>query len=306
MRVCVTGSSGFLGRHLVRRLEAQGHHVTALTSRDCDLGRPQPADALPAEPYERIYHLAAWTRAGDFCRTHSGEQWLVNQYINTNVLAWWAERQRQAKLIAFGTSVSYASEDDLAEEAYLLGEPKADYYAYAMSKRMLLAGLRALHKQFGMRYLYLIPSTLYGPDYHADGRPMHFIYDLIRKIIRGKELGEEVVLWGDGYQKRELVLVDDFIATLAALVDKVDNDLVNIGAGEEYSIRTFAGHICRIVGYPEEKIRYDTSRYVGATSKCLSVAKLKRLLPGYAPTALETGLKSTIAWFYQSKAYLQR
>ena len=89
---------------------------------------------------------------------------------------------------------------------------------------------------------------------------MHFIFDLIRKIIRGKEFEGPVILWGDGNQKREIVLVDDFVRILFALVDCVDNDLVNIGAGEEFSIRTFVGHICRIVGYPEDRVQYDTSR----------------------------------------------
>lgn len=304
MNILVTGSSGFLGTRLCATLEARGARLVRLNSRNCDLTRQGSLDAFSGERYDLIYHLAAWTQAGDFCLRHTGEQWVINQRINTEVLDWWAAKQPQAKLVFMGTSCAYAPGSGLREEEYMSGEPIDSLYTYAMTKRMLYQGARALSRQYDLRHLCAVPSTLYGPGYHTDGRQLHFIFDLIRKIIRGRELGEEVVLWGDGQQKRELVLLDDFIAALIALVNKVDNDLVNIGAGEEFSIRTFAAHICHIVGYPEERIRYDASRYVGATSKCLNVAKLRRLLPDYAPTPLAQGLASTIAWFYESKAYL--
>ncbi|MDH4189991.1 MAG: NAD-dependent epimerase/dehydratase family protein [Betaproteobacteria bacterium] len=305
MNVLVTGSSGFLGGHLCAALEAGGARLERLNSRNCDLTRQGSLDARARERYDLIYHLAAWTQAGDFCLRHPGEQWIVNQQINTQVLAWWATRQPQAKLVFMGTSCAYAPGSDLREDQYMDGEPIDSLYTYAMTKRMLYQGARALHKQYGLRYLCAVPSTLYGPGYHTDGRQMHFIFDLIRKIIRGKEFGEEVVLWGDGHQKREIVLVDDFVRALVALTERVDNDLVNVGAGEEFSIRAFAGRICRLVGYAEDRIRYDTSRYVGATSKCLNVDRIRELLPGYTLTPLEEGLNRTIAWFYASKVYAQ-
>ena len=306
MKILVTGASGFLGTALCRALEAEGHALVRHSSREGDLTRPGSLDQHAGERFDRIYHLAAWTQAGDFCLRHPGEQWVINQQLNTNVLAWWAGQQRQAKLVFMGTSCAYAPGSDLVEEKYLDGEPIESLYTYAMTKRMLLQGARALNRQFGLRYLCVVPSTLYGPGYHTDGRQMHFIFDLIRKIIRGKELGEPVLLWGDGHQKREVVLLDDFIRALLALANGVDNDLVNIGAGEEYSIRDFAAQICSIVGYPPERIQYDASRYVGATSKCLSIVKLRRLLPSYAVTPLEAGLRATIAWFYESRAYTQQ
>lgn len=303
MNVLVSGSSGFLGTALCAFLEKRKLSVTRLTSKNCDLRKEGSLEGFSAKKYDLIFHLAAWTQAGDFCLKHPGEQWIINQQINTHMLEWWARAQPQAKLVFMGTSCAYAPDSGLTEREYMLGEPIDSLYTYAMTKRMLYQGARALSKQFGLRYLCAVPSTLYGPGYHTDGRQMHFIFDLIRKIIRGKELGEPVVLWGDGRQKREIVFVDDFVRILWQLAEKEQNDIYNIGAGEEYSIRDFAGMICNEVGYPAERISYDESRYVGATSKCLNVDKVKQSLQDYRLTPLEDGLKQTIAWFYSSGAY---
>ena len=300
MKILVFGSSGFLGRHLVHHLREHGHDVTASTSREIDLTRTLLEDWAPAATFDRIYHLAAWTRAGEFCATHGGDQWIINQRINTNVLAFWARRQPQAQLIAFGTSVSYAKELPLTEDNYLAGLPIDRFYGYAMSKRMLLAGLQTIHQQFGLRYLYAIPSTIYGPDYHLDGRPLHFIYDLIRKIVRGKRHGEPVVLWGDGQQRRELIYVGDFIPLLQTLADRTEHDLYNIGAGEEYTIRQFAEIICDEIGFPVEQLQFDTTRYVGAKSKVLSIEKARTALGDYPVRPLRGALRDTIQWVVSS------
>jgi len=296
MNILVFGGSGFVGRHLIPRLLKEGHQVLVPSSQELDLTRTVLEEWNPPVRFDRIYHLAAWTRAGEFCATHGGEQWIVNQRINTNVLAFWASRQPQAKMIAFGTSVSYAKDVPLTEENYLAGLPIARFYGYAMSKRMLLVGLQTLHSQFGLEYLYAIPSTIFGADYHLDGRPLHFIYDLIRKIIRGKRFGEPVLLWGDGYQRRELIYIDDFIEILQRLTDIQKNDIFNIGAGEEYTIRQFAEMICEEVGYSPTQVSYDTSRDAGVRSKCLSVDKARRVLGDYLLRPLRESLRETVRW----------
>lgn len=299
MKILVTGGTGFLGTALCRKLVAEGHDITPVGSRDCDLTQAGSLDRFADGKFDRIFHLAAWTQAGDFCLKHPGEQWIINQQINTNVLDWWHKRQPQAKLIAIGTSCAYAPGSALAEEDYLDGPPIESLFTYAMTKRMLYVGLLALHRQFGHTYLQLVPSTLYGPDYHTDGRQMHFIFDLIRKIIRGKLRGEPVILWGDGHQKRELVYMEDFVRIALRLSDTVSNDLVNIGAGEEFSIRHFAQLICERIGYDFQQIQFDTTRYVGAKSKCLSSAKLRSLLGKVEMTPLSEGLAKTIDWLLE-------
>lgn len=303
MNILITGASGFMGRSLSRRLSGKDNHLTLLNSKCANLTKETALLPYNNVQYDIIFHLAAWTQAGDFCLHHQGEQWIINQQINTNTLMWWQQYQQQAKLIAFGTSVSYAVQENLTEENYMLGVPNEKFYSYAMTKRMLYAGLVSLNRQFEMNYLYVVPSTLYGPNYHTDGRQMHFIFDLIRKIIRGKEYGDKVELWGSGYQRRELVFVDDFVEILLKLSEQVDNEIINVGAGEDHSIREFAKKICDIVGYDFSSISFDETKYVGAESKCLNVNKLNKLLPGRTLTSLENGLTATIDWFYKGKVY---
>ncbi|MDD7985740.1 NAD-dependent epimerase/dehydratase family protein [Lentisphaera marina] len=301
MKYFITGATGYLGQHLVAALRTKGHEITAVGSKDCDLSHEQRLDKFSETTYDEIIHLAAWTQAGDFCLYHPGEQWLINQRINTNILAWWQGAQPQARLTCMGTSCAYSPDFPLEEKYYMAGEPIDSLYTYAMTKRMLYSGLKALNKQYGLRYMCFVPSTLYGPGYHTDGRQMHFIFDLIRKIIRGKLYGETVTLWGDGHQKRELVYVGDYIRAMCQLMNQCDNQLINIGAGAEHSIREFASLICDKVGYDFDDIQFDTSKYVGAKSKFLDTRKLDETIPDFQRTSLRDGLNMTIDWFIDHK-----
>jgi GDP-L-fucose synthase len=305
MKTFITGGNGFLGSALKRRLIESGYDVVSPTSIECDLTNENALEKFNIQKFSQIFHLAAWTQAGDFCLNHQGEQWIINQKINTNILSWWQRDQPKAKLIFMGTSCAYAPELDLLEENYMQGEPIDSLYTYAMTKRMLLQGARAIHQQYGLNWLCAVPSTLYGAGYHSDGRQMHFIFDLVRKILRGKHYGESVVLWGDGYQRRELVYLEDFITALLKINATQKNCLINIGAGIDHSIREFAEIICNIVGYDQELIQYDAKKYVGAKSKKLSVVKLEGLYPEYKQrlTPLRDGIKTVVDWFESEKAY---
>lgn len=295
-KIFITGAGGFLGKNLVKRLAKENYTIIAPSSKECNLLSETGLNNYINEKYDLIYHLAAWTQAGDFCSRYRGDQWVINQYINTNVLNWWKMHQSQAKLITFGTSVSYLGHNIHYEKDYMDGIPYGKYYGYAMTKRMLLSGLECLRTQYNMNYLYLIPSTLYGENYHTDKRQPHFIYDLIRKIILGKNLNVNVNLWGDGYQRRELVYVKDAVEWIVNLSDLYSNKIINLGAGCDYSIRDFARKICNEVDFDFKKINFDTSQFVGAKSKVLSIKKLERLLPNRLQTPIEEGVRNTLNW----------
>jgi GDP-L-fucose synthase len=198
-------------------------------------------------------------------------------------------------LIAIGTSCAYPEEGILTEDRYLDGEPTPSLYTYAMTKRMLYQGLRALGQQYGLKWLCVVPSTLYGPGYHSDGKQLHFIYDLIRKIGDASRRGEPPVLWGDGYQRRELIHVEDFVRDMLSLTERISGELFNIGAGADYAIREFAALIAKEVNYESSLIQYDTHAYVGSMAKFLDITKLKNVLKVIERIDLQKGIVDLIA-----------
>jgi GDP-L-fucose synthase len=298
MNCFITGASGFLGTTLIQRLREINYECTAPTSYECNLLNYQNLMKFSNIKYDQIIHLAAWTQAGDFCIHHSGEQFIINQKINTNIIEWWQKEQPQSKLIFIGTSCAYSPNNELVETEYMNGEPIESLYTYAMTKRMMLQGARAINKQYGLNWLCLVPSTLYGPNYHVDGRQMHFIFDIARKILEGKYYNRKVILWGNGYQKRELVYVDDFVRALIYLSKSTNNEIINIGAGEDFTIREFANNISNIICYDFNEIEYDVHKYVGATSKKLSIDKLLSIYPDYYHNSisLNEGLENLVEW----------
>ncbi len=144
MKILLTGNSGFVGQHLQKRLQQEDHEIVAVNSKNCDLTKEDSLNQFSNIHFDKIYHLAAWTQAGDFSLRHPGEQWIINQAINSNILIWWCRHQSGAKFISMGTSCSYDPDMTLIEENYLRGTPIDSLFAYAMTKRMMEVGLRSI------------------------------------------------------------------------------------------------------------------------------------------------------------------
>tara|TARA_R100001163_G_C5020236_1_gene163245 strand:+ start:137 stop:1021 length:885 start_codon:yes stop_codon:yes gene_type:complete len=289
MKVLITGATGFVGRHLVKRLKDENIEVTEISSLNFD-----SMWSLEKNSYEYIIHLAVKTAAGGYCQNHPGEQWIVNSSINTDMLAYWQQFQQRATLITFGSSCGYNNDVKKTEKNYMLGEPETGYEVYGNIKRNLLVGLKALRKEFNMDSRYLIPSVFYGPEYDLDDK--HFIFDLIRKIVNAKNGGDEVVLWGDGTQTRELIFIDDAVDIILQSMSPVAPKMFNLSSGKSYTLKTYAKTICDIVGYDYNLIKWDTKAFVGSKNKKLVNTHLK----GYKFTSLKKGLKKTIKYYENS------
>jgi GDP-L-fucose synthase len=294
MKIFITGGSGFLGSHWVTHLDSLGYEVTAPNSKECNLRVQTDLNSF-TKNFDLILHLAAWTQAGDWCLTHPGEQWLLNQQINYNILDWWLNHQPQAKLIGIGTSCSYDPTIPLTEENYLVGKPDNSLLTYAYTKRMLYQGMVALSSQFSLDFLHLIPATLYGNNYASSHKQKHFIFDLIDKINRGKKLNETVELWGDGYQRRELTYVQDFITNSMELITKnTFNESFNLGTNQDYTIREFAQLICDIVDYDFNKIVFNENKFTGVRKKLLDSSKAINILSNYQISNLQSTLRDIV------------
>mgnify|MGYP005822066817 CR=1 FL=1 len=297
MRVLVTGATGFLGKHLCSKLKERGVEVHISNTKIANLSKIENLYIFNNIKFDYIFHLAAATKAGDYCLTHQGEQWENNQLLNTNILIYWKDHQPQAKFISMGTSCSYPADLPMTEENYLIGQPGNDLYTYAMTKRMLLVGLKAFQKQYGLRWLCFIPSTLYGPGFEEHDN--HFIFDLVRKIYNGRHHDTEVELWGDGYQRRELIYVEDGVEAMLNLLDQ-ENEIFNLGSSRDLPIRTYAEEISKYLGYDFDKIVYNIERYVGVRKRSLEVDKVQELSLNYCKTSLSEGIQQTVDFYHNN------
>tara|TARA_R110002153_G_scaffold2188_2_gene10785 strand:+ start:104 stop:985 length:882 start_codon:yes stop_codon:yes gene_type:complete len=288
MKILITGSTGFVGKHLIKKLK--DHEITEINSNNFT-----SMWSLEKNSFEVIIHLAVKTAAGGYCQEHPGEQWIVNSSINADMLAYWTQYQQRATMITFGSSCGYSNDVEKIEKNYLKGEVEKGYEVYGNIKRNLLVGLNALKKEFQMDSYYLIPSVFYGPEY--DIKDKHFIFDLIRKIVTAKNGGEEVILWGDGTQERELIYIDDAVDLIIACINNTNAPkMFNLSSGNTYTLKEYAQTICDIVDYDYDLIKWDINAFVGSPSKQL----FNTYLQDYKFTPLKKGLKNTIKYYEDS------
>jgi len=283
--ILITGASGFVGKHLCNKLK-NNFHIFKLNSENYNLLNNE----YKTIKFDKIFHLAVKTAAGGYCQKHPGEQFLINSRINLEILEFWKNFQNEAKLITFGSSCAYSDFVEKNETNYLLNEPETGYAVYGGIKRSLLIGLQALEKEYGMNYSYYIPSLFYGPGFELSDK--HFIFDIIKKIYNAKTNKSEVILWGSGEQKRELIYIDDAINII--LDNSNDNTKVaNLSSGQSLSIKSYAKIICDLLDFDFSSIKWDPNQFTGALDKKL----INTYFKNYNFTSVEKGIKKTLEYY---------
>ena len=299
MRALVTGGGGFLGSHLVERLERDGHEVFPARRRDYDLTRPDDTARLfdDARP-EIAFHLAAEVGGIGANRANPGRYWYANLQMGVNVLEQ-ARLHELRKLVLVGTVCAYPKFTPVPfREADLWdGYPEETNAPYGIAKKTLLVGAQAYREQYGLDSIFLLPTNLYGPRDNFDLETSHVIPALIRKMLSSPE---EIVLWGDGSPTREYLYVEDAAEGLVLAADRYDGpEPVNLGTGVETSIRETAELVADIVGF-DGRIVWDTSMPNGQPRRSLDASRAEELFGFRARTPLREGLERTIAWYRAS------
>lgn len=304
-RVFVAGHRGMVGSALLRALVRAGHDRVIVRTRDeLDLGDQAAVRTFFREERPQVVLLAAARVGGIQANSSFPADFIAaNLAIQTNVIQA-AHDFQVRKLVFLGSSCIYPKEaaQPIREEALLTGplEPTSEPYAVAK-----IAGIRmcqAFARQHGDRFICLMPATLYGPHDNFDPEGSHVLPALIRKFDAAAREHERtgsaptVELWGSGSPRREFMFVDDFAEACLFLLERYDEpELLNVGVGEDISIRDLAGMVAKVTGFRGE-IRWDRTRSDGTLRKLLNIDRL-RSLGWQASTSFEEGLERTYDWY---------
>jgi GDP-L-fucose synthase len=304
-RVVVTGGAGFLGSFVVDHLRARG-------AREIVVPRSSDYDLVDVEAVRRLYrearpdlviHLAARVGGIGANRANPGKFFYDNLMMGVQLI----EEGRRAglkKLVAAGTICAYPKfapipfrEDDLWN-----GYPEETNAPYGLAKKMLLVQSQAYRDQYGTNTVVVFPVNLYGPRDNFDLETSHVIPAMIHKIEDAMVAGrDEVVLWGDGTPTREFLYVEDAADGILAACERYDgSDPINLGSGEEISIRKLAETIGAAMGY-RGRFTFDTSKPNGQPRRALDVSRARERLGWTARTPFEEGLRHTIAWWRENR-----
>jgi GDP-L-fucose synthase len=297
--ILVTGGGGFLGSHLVERLEAEGVDPFVARKAEYDLTDPGAVTRLfeDSRP-DLVIHLAAEVGGIGANRANPGRYWYSNLMMGANVL----EESRKSgvdKLVVLGTICAYPklAPVPFREENLWDGYPEETNAPYGVAKKTLLVGAQGYREQYGLNSIFLLAVNLYGPRDNFDLDNSHVIPAMIRKMIEADARGEdEIVLWGDGSPTREFLYVEDCAEALWLAAQGYDGpEPVNLGTGEEISIRELAEVIAEETGFGGE-IVWDTSKPNGQPRRKLDVSRAEKYFGFRAQTPFRDGIKRTVAW----------
>ena len=302
-KIFVAGHRGLVGSAIVRTLQENGYdNIVTKTRSEVDLlNQPQVEDFFASERIDYVFDAAARVGGIHANDHYSGEFIYQNIQIQTNLIHY-AWKYDVKKFLFLGSVCIYPkmAEVPVKEESLLTGylEPTND--AYAIAKISGIKMLQAYYKQYGFKSVSLMPSNLYGPGDNFHPENGHVIPAMITKFNNSN--GKNVTFWGDGTPMREFLYADDLADACLFGMDHFESaELINVGSGENISIKNLANIVAGVVEYHGD-IEWDTSRPNGTPNRPLDYSKMTEL--GWTPKhSLYDGLKKTYRWFIENTYY---
>jgi GDP-L-fucose synthase len=298
--IYVAGHRGMVGSAIVRRLQAEGFANVITRSRsEVDLRDLGAVRAFYAEAKPAVVVVAAAKVGGIVANFERPVEFLLeNLQIQNNLISCAADSGAR-KLLFLGSSCIYPkfAEQPIREDSLLTGILEPTNEPYALAKIAGIKLCQAYARQYGKNFISAMPTNLYGPNDNFDLRTSHVLPALIRKVHVAKQTGAATVpIWGTGAPRREFLHADDLADACHFLLQNYDSpEIVNIGCGEDVTIRELAETVCDVVGF-EGGLEFDTSKPDGTPRKLLDMSKLFGL--GWSPKIpLREGIRGAYEWF---------
>lgn len=302
-KIFVAGHRGLVGSAIVRKLNESGYsNLVTRTRAELDLRDAAAVRDFFTEERPKVVMLAAAIVGGIKANNDFPVDFLLdNLQIQNNVISASYE-SGVTKLLFLGSSCIYPkfSPQPIPESALLTGSLEPTNEAYALAKIAGIKLCQAYVRQHGANFISGMPTNLYGPHDNFDLASSHVLPALLRKAHEAKIRGEEkITVWGSGVARREFLHVDDVADACVFLVENYNSpEIINIGSGEEISIREVAELICEVVDY-RGVLEWDTTKPDGTPRKLLDVSKLQKL--GWKPRIpLRQGIADTYQWFLEN------
>ena len=303
-RIYVAGHRGLVGSAVLRELEERGHrNLIGWRSDELDLRRSDDVHDALATAKPDVVVVAAARVGGILANSTQPVDFLNdNLRIQTNLFEA-AHANDVDRLLFLGSSCIYPklAPQPIPESALLTGPLEVTNQSYAIAKIAGIMAVQAYRTQFGRRWISAMPTNLYGPNDNFDLTTAHVLPALVRRLDEARREGAPTVtVWGTGTPRREFLHTDDLARALYLLLTTYDEaEHINVGTGEDITIRELAMMIQSVVGY-EGTIEWDTNRPDGTPRKQLDITRLSEL--GWRPqVSLEAGLSRTFQWYSQHR-----
>jgi GDP-L-fucose synthase len=302
-RIYVAGHGGLVGSSICRRLQAGGYrNLIGRRSRELDLTRQADVEAFLGQERPEYVFLAAAKVGGIMANNNYPAEFLYRNLMIQNNVIHSSYMNGVKKLLFLGSSCIYPkfAPQPIKEEHLLTGELEPTNEPYAVAKIAGIKMCQAYNRQYGTDFISVMPTNLYGPNDNFDLETSHVLPAMIRKFHEAKTTGRtSVEIWGTGTPRREFLYIEDLADACVHLMESYDDSgIINIGVGEDISIKDLALLVKKIVGYAGETV-YDASKPDGTPRKLLDVSKL-RSLGWKAQTSLEEGIRRTYEWYLQN------